>query len=259
MSGVALPLTYTSSPAYAQQISASFLTILGLNGTDYDTVHDRLVQMPIGEIYNASYLLTRQTFVTFLPVQEYELPGVTAIIADDPETLLAKGYGDDIPLVAGFTSSESETMRPRLIDIDVVGKYIENPLTIVNPHSLFTLPQNETVEIAEKIGEKYYGGEPDIDKYIKQLSDSSFAYSTLKFVRDRSARGGAPVYFYKYSYEAEQSIIQLAFDIKFSGAGHIEDMFDVFKVNSFSGLDSAVDENMRQWMTYLLANFVRTG
>lgn len=259
MSGTAIPSYYTTSPAYAQQMSAAFLTILGLNGTDYDSVHDRLVQMPINELYNASYQLTRHAFFTFLPVQESVLPGVTNIIADDPVTLLSNGYGDDIPLVVGFTSSECESFRPRVIDIDVVGQYLANPLTAVNPHSLFTLPYNETKVIAERIAERYYGAEPTIDKYIKLCSDSLFAYPTLKFIRDRSARGGTPVYLYKFSYEAEQSIIKLAFDLEFSGAAHIEDTFNIFKVNSFSVPRNAADDSMRKWMSHLFANFVHTG
>lgn len=257
MSGTAIPSFYTTSPAYSQQVTTAYLTLLGINSTDYDAVHDQLVQMPLEVLNNASGVLLAQLGVTsFVPVVETQIPGVTPILEDDPETLIAKGNGNNITLVVGFTSDECEANRPRLTEINAVALYQANPLAGLNPHLVFTLPANVTAEMAKRVGERYFSDSVvTMDKFIKLCTETYFAYPAIKLARARRANGGAPVYLYKYGYEAEYSVFKIARNLTYTGAGHAEDLNRVFKVNSLPLPNSASDSKMTERMSDLVANF----
>lgn len=260
MSGTAIPSYYTTSPKFTQQVTDSYLTILGLNGTDLDTVHDRLVRMPIEVLHNASGLLLAQFGITtFVPVVESPLPNVTAMVTDDPEILIANGNGNDIPLVIGFTSDECETNRPRLIEINAVELCNSNPLMALSPHLIYTLPLEMTSAMAEKVSARYFGGEATMDKFISLCTDTYFKYPALRVARARAAGGGAPAFLYRFGYEAEQGPFRQAFNLSFAGAGHAEDLTHVLKVNSWPLEETSLDNSMKEWLSDMVANFVKKG
>ncbi|XP_028171874.1 juvenile hormone esterase-like [Ostrinia furnacalis] len=116
MSGVAIQGFYSQSPVHAQQVAALFLSALNISSTDYDEVHDQLVELPIDILIVASRVVLDQTGLnSFVPVVETPFANFTTILSEYPETLQANGNGKHIPLVIGFTSDECEMIRPRLV------------------------------------------------------------------------------------------------------------------------------------------------
>ncbi|XP_063831173.1 juvenile hormone esterase-like [Ostrinia nubilalis] len=258
MSGVAVQSFYSASPVYAQQVAALFLSALNITSTDYDEVHDQLVELPIDVLKAASRVVLDQTGLTsFVPVVETPYANFTTILSEYPETLQANGNGKHIPLVIGFTSDECEMIRPRLSELNVVATIQENPLIGLSPALLYSLPSNVTAEMATKVLARYFNGTPTMDEYIKLCSETLIQYPAIKLAQARAASGGAPAFLYKYAYEAEYSVIKEALNLTYSGAGHTEDFNRIFKVNSWPVPASVADEAMTGWMTDILETFIK--
>ncbi|KAL4707350.1 hypothetical protein ACJJTC_005279 [Scirpophaga incertulas] len=261
MSGTAIQSYYTASPKFTQLVTSSFLSLLDLGSVSHEEAYDRLVEMPFDVIMNASTKLLAQFGVTtFVPVVESKYPNVTAIIEDDPEVLLEKGYGKDIPLVIGFTNVECETSRYRLADIDIVNRYNENPSIGLSPHLLFTKPSDEIRNMSQKVSLRYFNGKPaTLDEFIKLCTETYFQYPALKLARLRAASRGAPVWLYKFAYNADYSALKISKNMTYVGAGHSEDMTTLFKTNSLDVPHSNNDKKMIKTLTDLLVSFVKNN
>ncbi|CAK1583915.1 unnamed protein product [Parnassius mnemosyne] len=262
MSGTAIPTFYTTSPAYAKFIANMFLSQLSINTTEPEEAHRQLIQIPIEKIMNANSLLIDQMgLTTFLPVVENHFPGVTTIIDEDPEILMAQGRGKDTPMLVGFTTAECESFRPRFEQIDILTRLNENPLLMISPNVIFNTPTSDLLNIAKRVEQRYFNGLPSMDKYIKCCSDTYYIYPAFKLAQRRVAMDGAPVFLYQFSYEGEFNVIKEANGIKYKGVGHVEDLTYVFRVNSMLGSHisfppSNDDDMMKGWMTKIVRNFV---
>ncbi|CAK1547535.1 unnamed protein product [Leptosia nina] len=263
MSGTALPTFYSGSPIYAQFVANSFLTVLGINATDPEEIHDQLVSMPIEQIMQANQIVQDHIGITaFMPVVETAFPGVTTVLDEDPVVLVANGVGKDIPLLVGFTSSESETFRPNFERLDMLARVKGNPLALLPIDLIYKLPLKTALESADRIEKRYLNGQPTMDKYVQLTSDVYFKYPALQLAKLRmSMIDAAPMYLYQFSYEAEFNVIAKSKGIKYSGAGHIEDLTFIFKTNSMQDVKgylprSSVDTTMTIWMTMLVQNFI---
>lgn len=262
MSGTGISPFYSTSPAFAQFMSKGLLTILGITSTDPDDIYRQLIELPAEKLSEANkILLDNNGLTTFVPTVESPLPGVTTIIDDDPEVLVANGRGNNIPLIIGYTSAECETFRNRLEEIDLVKQIQENPTIIVPPKTLFTTPSKFLTDLAKKVDRKYYNGTINIDNFVKSCSDGFYKYPALKLAQKRAETGGAPVYLYRFAYEGQSNVIKEVTGLKYEGAGHIEDLTYVFKVNSVLNAPGAIpptvdDTNMKNLMTDFFVNFM---
>ncbi|XP_072929597.1 juvenile hormone esterase-like [Epargyreus clarus] len=260
MSGTAIPSFYTTSPAYAQFVSNVFLTGLGIDSKNPEEVHNQLIEMPLEKLMQVHNSIQDQFGISvFFPVVETPFPNFTTILTDDPETLLAKGEGKDIPLMVGFTNAECYSMLPRLKEIDIMSLIKTNPILIESPQLIYTKPQ-ASLDIARQIQARYFHGEPTIEQYIKSCTDSNFIYPAMKVAQIRAKVGGAPLYLYEFSYEGDFSVIKEANKINFKGAAHLDDVTYAFRVNSILGPDykaSRNDRNMQHWMVHFVKNFIR--
>ncbi|XP_028171865.1 juvenile hormone esterase-like isoform X1 [Ostrinia furnacalis] len=260
MSGVAVQSFYSASPVYAQLVAGFFLSALNITSTDYDEVHDQLVELPIDVLIAASRVVIDTTGLTsFVPVVETPYANFTTILSEYPETLQANGNGKHIPLVIGFTSNECETVRPRLVQVDIVAAIQENPLFVLSPELVYSFPSNVTAEMANKVLARYFRATPTMDEYIKLCTETLFQYPAIKLAQARAASGGAPAFLYKYAYEADYSVVKESLNLTFSGAGHYEDFFRIFKVNSWPVLASNADEAMTGWMTDIMETFIKNN
>lgn len=263
MSGTAIPTFYTTSPIYAQFVGQLFLTSLGINTTDPDEAHQRLAQLPIEQIMQVNQILQDQIGVTlFLPVVETSFPGVTTIIDDDPEILLANGTGKDIPLLVGFTNAECEIFRQNFENLDILARIKENPLLILPFDLIYKLPQTEALASAQTLEKRYFGGAPTMDKYLNACTDIYYIYPALKLAKIRmSMKDAAPMFLYQFSYDAVFNVFKKLKGLEFSGASHIEDLTFIFKTNSLQDEQgfyppAAKDHTMSMWMTTFVQNFI---
>nr|AAB96654.1 juvenile hormone esterase precursor [Heliothis virescens] len=262
MSGTGMSYFFTTSPLFAAYISKQLLQILGINETDPEEIHRQLIDLPAEKLNEANAVLIEQIgLTTFVPIVESPLPEVTTIIDDDPEILIAEGRGKNIPLLIGFTSSECETFRNRLLNFDLVKKIQDNPTIIIPPKLLFMTPPELLMELAKTIERKYYNGTISIDNFVKSCSDGFYEYPALKLAQKRAETGGAPLYLYRFAYEGQNSIIKKVMGLNHEGAGHIEDLTYVFKVNSMSEVlhasPSENDVKMKNLMTGYFLNFIK--
>lgn len=258
MSGTAVPTYFTPSPVYAQYVSGRFLSELSINGTDHpDLIHQQLVDMPLDKLMEVNAKLQDESGLgLFFPVVESPLPGVTTILDDDPERLISKGRGSNIPTLVGYTSAECEAFRPVFEKSDTLKGIKENALRILFPSVIFSLPQAAALEAAGKVEERYFNGSATMDKYIEMCSGAVFEYPALKVAQYRQLTGGAPMFLYQFSYDAEHSVLKKALRTNYKGAAHIEDLMHVFQVNSVPVLYSKRDEDMRQLITAYFVNFM---
>ncbi|XP_034833983.1 juvenile hormone esterase-like isoform X2 [Maniola hyperantus] len=262
MSGTGIRSFHTTSPVYAEIVANLFLSNLGLNATDPEDIHQQLVKMPLQDIMEANKLVQDTLgIIAFLPVVESPFPGFTTILDNDPEILVSKGYGKDIPLIIGSTNKECESFRPNFEKFDILSRIMENPTLILSPDLLFKVPPKVAVDMAKRTIKRYFNEEPTMDKYLKSCSDTFYVYPALKLAEKRALQHGAPVFLYQFTYTADFSAIKESKGLKFKGAGHVEDMTFVFRPNSMEGTKgfsppTPTDQLMAGWMTKFVKNFM---
>lgn len=264
MSGTGISSFFSTSPIYAQQASNLFLSLLGLNPkTPAAIIHQHLIEMPIEKIHEASKaILNTFGLINFVPTVEKEFPGVTRILDDDPEVLVAKGRGKNIPLIVGFTDIECEVFRKRLDDFDIALKITENPVLTVPANTVFSTLPDSLPDIAKRIDQKYYNGNVTTDGFIKYCTDGLYKYPAINLAQKRAVSGGAPVFLYRFSYDGDYSALKDALGLTYKGAAHIEDLTYLFRVNSVLGTHASFppkerDDYMKDWMTTFATNFMQ--
>ncbi|XP_049877839.1 uncharacterized protein LOC126375040 [Pectinophora gossypiella] len=259
MSGTAIPAFFTTSPLYAQYMANAFLTGLGITSTDPDDIHQQLVKMPLEKIMWMNKLLIDQNgLVVFYPVAEAIHPGVKRILSDDPEILIQNGVGKEIPLLVGFTDVEAESFRRRFEELDMVSRIDNNPLLVLSPTVIFSLPQEVAFARAKKVKQRYFDSTPSMDQYVKLATEYYFQYPALKLAEYRQ-RSGTPVLQYQFSYNADYSPLRTALHLNYTGAGHVDDMTYLFHCNSVRVPKSDRDEYMKRLMNYRVVGFMRNN
>ncbi|XP_047994239.1 juvenile hormone esterase-like isoform X2 [Leguminivora glycinivorella] len=261
MSGTAGSGFFTTRPSYAQNVKESFLKVLGINSTDADEIHRQLVALPAQALVDAnSVLLASSGFVVFSPVVESQFNGVKRILDNDPDVLVGLGRGSQYTTLLGFTNNECASFRHRLDEVDIIGTIKKNPITILPAKLMYSVsPARQAVD-AQKMMDRYFDGNPSMEDYIPACSDSFFIYPTLKLAKARSMIG-APLYLYKFSFSSSFVPVKRAFGIDYGGAGHMDDLSYVLRVNSMlkDTMLNPRDEEMKDWMTRIVAKFVVCG
>ncbi|XP_013197467.1 juvenile hormone esterase-like [Amyelois transitella] len=268
MSGVGLPIFFSSAPTFAQFAATTFLSAMKINSTDPEAIHQQLIDAPIEQIMEVNgFMLEKFGLTTFTPVVESPHPGVTTIIDADPTVLVTKGRGKNIPMVVGFTNVECETFRQRFEKVDIITRIKENSILVVSPHLIYTTPLTVLPGLAGEIQARYFNGTVNLDKFVRLCTDQYFKYPALKLASLRRKTGGAPLYLYEFSYDDDQSVLKEGWGISYTGAAHIEDMTYVMRTNSIVGNESLYSAlkkedrrtKMKDWMTTLFTNFVQTS
>ncbi|XP_022817425.1 juvenile hormone esterase-like [Spodoptera litura] len=263
MSGSAIPAYYTVSPIYAKQSATRFLTILGINSTDPDLIHDRLVKTPLEDILNANSVYQYEGgIVSFVPVREDKQLGLERIVDDDPITLMEQGRGKEYPMIVGFTTNECEFIKRRLLYIDILGRIKANPLVILRAEIPFTTLPNVALSLANKVIDWYFHGELNMEDYLEVCRDTLFMYPAFKVVEWRARlHDAAPVYLYQFAYEADFSTVKAGLNLQYNGTAHVEDLTNIFRGNAI--LDDGQtfppvsrDDSMKDWMTQFVVDFM---
>ncbi|CAH0690424.1 unnamed protein product [Spodoptera exigua] len=262
MSGTASSSFFSTSPAYAQHINNIYLQLLGITSTDPEDIHRQLINLPAEKLHDANTkLIDMLGLVTFGPIVESPLPGVTTIIDDDPDILLSKGRGKNIPLIIGYTNAECETFRNRFETFDLVKKIASQHFLVVPPKLLFTTPPQLWANLATRMLGRYSNGRINLDGFVKSCTEGFYEYPALKLAQKRAEVGGAPVFLYLFTFESPTSIIKEIAGANYRGAAHIEDLTYVFKANSVLGgreapAQSLEDLRMKNFMTDLFVQFM---
>ncbi|KAG6442067.1 juvenile hormone esterase [Manduca sexta] len=263
MSGTSSSAFFTTNPVFAQYINKLFVTNMGITATDPEEIHQKLIEMPAEKLNEANrFLLEQFGLTTFFPVVESPINGVTTILDEDPEQLIAKGRGKHIPLIIGFTDAECEIFRRRFEQIDIVSKIKENPGILVPLSVLFSSAPDTVAEITKAMHEKYFKNSVDMEGYIELCTDSYFMYPAISLAIKRARSNGAPVYLYQFSFDGDYSVFRDVNHLNFEGAGHIEDLTYVFRTNSMLGGHASFpphdkDDHMKYWMTSFITNFMK--
>ncbi|KAI5634575.1 carboxylesterase family domain-containing protein [Phthorimaea operculella] len=262
MSGTALPLFYTTSPAFAKYAADSFLKALNITATDPDEIHQQLAQMPLDAIMAVNKALQDASGIAFFfPVIESPLPGVEAVLPEDTQTLLKNGRGSDIPLLIGMTNMEAESFRKRFSEIDIVERVKKLPTLVLSPQVLFSVAPDIALERAKEVSGKYFAnGIPTMDEYLKLSSEQYFQYPALKVAEYRAKTGNNNTYMYEFAYNSDDNPVRRALGLNYTGgAGHVEDMTYMFNVNSVKVPRNSEDEQMKHLMNDYVVNFIKTG
>ncbi|XP_041968873.1 juvenile hormone esterase-like [Aricia agestis] len=265
MSGTAVPSFYTTSPMYAKLVAGLFTAALGINDTDPEEVHRRLVALPLDALMAANARVQDLIGVTaFMPVVEAEHGGVRRILDEDPETLLLRGRGSGVPLVIGHTSRECETFRPVFEAIDLMTRLKANPTLLLSPDLIYKTTPNVSLDLAKEVERRYFAGAPTMDEYLRACSDTYYVYPALKVADIRQRTGGAPAYLYDFSYESACGVIRSAFHLNFTGASHMEDLTFVFKPTAYRPsppctASAGPDYQLSECLTTIFNNFMYCG
>ncbi|KAL4720272.1 hypothetical protein ACJJTC_002866 [Scirpophaga incertulas] len=263
MSGNGISGFLSSTPAYKKVIRNLFLEKMGLNpDEDPEELHRQLVKAPVENILRANEeLMNLFGFVTFAPVVENSFDGITPMLDDEPEALVDRGRGGSIPLLMGFTDSEAETFRPRLTELDIVGRLEATPSAAVPARLAYQTPEQMMPDVINLLHRRYFSNGVDMDSYIRLCSDTFFIYPTLKLLVKR-VEAAQPTRVFRFSYVGQRSALRVAWNITFSGAGHAEDLTYIFRPNSVFAPDEQLPEEdleMVDRMTDLVTNFVKYG
>ncbi|KAH9642314.1 hypothetical protein HF086_009678 [Spodoptera exigua] len=263
MSGSAIPAFYTVSPIYAKQAATRFLTILGINSTDPDLIHDKLVRTPLEDILNANTVFQYESgLATFVPVREDQRLENERIVDDDPITLIEQGRGKEYPMIVGFSNNECEFFKRRLLYLDILGRIKANPLLILRLEIPFTTLPNVALALANKVIDWYFHRKLNIKDYLEVCRDTLFMYPAFKVSEWRAKmHDAAPVYLYQFAYEADFSAVKAGLNLEYNGTAHVEDLTNIFRENallddrqSFPPVNR--DDSMKDWMTQFVIEFM---
>ncbi|XP_028171864.1 juvenile hormone esterase-like isoform X2 [Ostrinia furnacalis] len=261
LSGTGNSEFFSTSPAFAQLAAGLLLGKLGVPA-EPEEAHRRLVAAPLPALMAAhSELLELFGLSVFAPVVEAPHPGVI-VLDEDPDVLIAKGRGRDIPHLIGFTSAECETFRPRLRDINIEKMIAGTEAVLLTPKLTYQTPPATAPSLIAAIQREYFNESISIERFIAYCSDAYYAYPAMKLAERRAAAGRT--YLYRFAYPGQRSPVKEALQLNFTGAGHIEDMTYVFRANAVLGPPAARepgaggrDDEMRARMTDYLVNFMR--
>ncbi|XP_011557003.3 juvenile hormone esterase [Plutella xylostella] len=265
MSGAAARGFVASSPVYAAFAAETFLQMLGVNGSDPEQARRELQAAPAERLHDVAALLQDLFGLSvFYPVVEAPHAGVEPVLDDDPEALVSKGRGSDIPLMIGFTENEWESFRPRFVEISIVDILQMKEEVLLPPGVLYKSDPKDLKSKLDLVKARYFpNNETTLDEFGQLLTESYFQYPALFTAQRRLALGGAPAFLYQFSYRGEHRAIENQ-GFQYGGAVHLEDVLYVFKVNSKAQipdekLQDSTDSKMQHWMTMLFTDFMRTG
>ncbi|CAG9789555.1 unnamed protein product [Diatraea saccharalis] len=265
MSGTAFSGFISTSPSFATTINKLFLPMLGIDPElPDDEIHYRLIETPIDKIMAANkQLLDIFGLTTFVPVVESPLPGIQAVLDNDPEVLVDSGRDSRVPLLIGFTDEECESFRQRFQEVHIIEQLEKSPSLAVSPRLTFKAGEKLPI-ITEAINARYFNGTVDMDRYIRLCTEQYYKYPPLKLVKKRSL-AAAPTFLYRFSFGGSPSIWKVGRRMEYSGASHVEDLTYVFRTSQLGPLAddelSAHDDNarIRDSMTDHVVNFMRYG
>lgn len=250
---------------YARDAAALFLRELGINATDPVRIHRELVRTPLLRIMHANSVAQFKTsFITFPPVVEKKFPGCTRVIDDDPINLIAMGRGRHYPTLMGFTNNEMGFAEVLMLRKGLMERLKVDPTADVSLRHVYSLPNSNVSRIGQQIWQRYYKGNPTLKGVLKYYTDMYFKHPVLKTAQWRAAMGGAPLYLYKFAYEAEDSLVKRGFWTDYSGAAHFDDYLCIFRPNSILDKEcfyppKCEDDNMRFYMVDMVTNFMYCG
>ncbi|XP_026282212.1 para-nitrobenzyl esterase-like isoform X2 [Frankliniella occidentalis] len=189
-----------------------------------------------------------------------------AFLTANPNDLLQKGEFNRVPLMVGMNNQEGSLVIPMLTD-EELQNMAENPVRFVPDAMQKKLDEGGRAELAKKIVDLYFKGQPVAEATIPQLielfGDETLAHGINVGTRwhVKHATPEAPVYVYLFTMDAFGGVSWLLGAEKIiKGAGHGDDLSYVFQPHLLDGLevpDQAKLDQGRARMTQLISAFVK--
>uniref|UniRef100_A0A1L8D6R0 Carboxyl/cholinesterase-020a n=1 Tax=Plutella xylostella TaxID=51655 RepID=A0A1L8D6R0_PLUXY len=260
MSGVAYPAFFTTSRVYSDVLAYSYLSLLGIRTEDPEVIQRDITAASVSRSLAVTKILQEMTLLgSFYPIVEKKIEGVKRLVDKDPDVLLGKGRGKDLPMLIGFTAAECETFKPNFIESDIVYKVPDTLILTVPICALFMSSPSEIFKKNDTLVKKYMLDKPRLLGLVQLCSESLYSYPALYTALRRAEMNAADTYVYKFEYEGSTRPLERP-GFPLNGVGHGEDLLYVFKPNSKATVPWAPqDKRMREWMLNFFAHFIKDG
>lgn len=171
--------------------------------------------------------------LSFSPVVENNLPGITPFITRSPGEILESGEFKKVPTITGLVEHEGLVFRTveftDQIDVDAIAKNLIPDLKRFVPDELSEkYGENGTDFIVNKIKEYYFLNTENIsDNFTDLLSDFAFVRGAISSVR-QLAKHSPPTFFYRFSYSGSVNLCRLTCDFDYTGTAHDDELAYMF-------------------------------
>lgn len=229
---------------------------LGCESSDVSDILEFLSTTPVIDIVEATERVfpfndNIKKFTNFFcPVVEKEFPGVEAFMTEPLINILTSGRAADVPLMIGSTTLEFA------IDLgaDDLQMFIPKDLNIER-----NSPQ--ALEVAEKIKEIYFKGDPTSSDRCQLASDLLINMDIHRYIQYLLNVKNKPIYYYKFDYVGGLNIYDSVLrNVDLKHAGHSDELGYLFRNDNQKEIElSPQDEKMRERMVRLWTNFAKSG
>ncbi|XP_011494689.1 PREDICTED: venom carboxylesterase-6-like, partial [Ceratosolen solmsi marchali] len=160
-------------------------------------------------------------------------------INESPAEIITSGKAQDIPWITGIVSEEGLYPVANFISKDNHLKYLNDNWELVAPYLLDynnTIPKDRHFEISKLIREHYFGSKSIDAESVRSLTymvgDRLFVVNSEKVARMQAKFNKSPVWFYYYSYRANQSFSDVMSGTKENyGVSHADDVLLVLETS----------------------------
>jgi carboxylesterase type B len=192
---------------------------------------------------------------------------VEAFLPDEPLNLIRSGRFNQVPFISGYTDAECVVMLREVLINPWLFPSINNNRYLLVPYTWNLAPGSQAARaVADELYSFYFGDRVLTNELRMEwatfLTDAMFAHGIDTHVRLHSERQAPPVYYYKFGFEGDLSLLKgLLLLSEFPGAVHGDDLFYMFSITNIPPplLPSNDAIQARRRMVRLWTNFARTG
>ncbi|XP_011690508.1 PREDICTED: esterase E4-like [Wasmannia auropunctata] len=210
------------------------------------------------------------------PVVEPEVHGVERFLPEQPNDLIRKGQFHKVPLIAGVTKNEFDSVaafvkKQHELGNDSMVDDLNNDWYRLAPiNFLYDRDTPRSRHISTELRKFYFGDKPvgpdTYDGFAHMNSDGIVIYPMHRSVRLIAENSNQPVYYYMSSYQGRYSFAMWNKTTPY-GVVHHDDLQYLFVMNAtfFGTVKIPYFENdapeilMVELMTSMWSNFVQTG
>ncbi|XP_043518136.1 juvenile hormone esterase-like [Frieseomelitta varia] len=246
---------------------------LGESSTDPETVVEFLRTIDVQKLVATERkLLTPQEryvlYTTFGPGIDAKSPN--PFIPQHPVEMSKAGV--KVPLLVGFNANEGSFF------LNSTGQYScgsAEAIRNVNENFELAIPEQTKAYLKKEgisssdLKRLYFGnesiGEKTMQKYADYLTDIMFIKAIHHIVNIQMKNSTHPTYFYKLSYETNEPLIRMLFNITLPGTTHAEDLQYLFysKLAKSAGIKEyevgSEDFRIMEYLTQMWTDFAKTG
>lgn len=244
-----------------KSVALELAKICGIDRNTTD-VGQFLRSLPEKELLNGTIgSLAGKIRLSFSPVIENNLPGITPFITRSPEEILNSGEFNQVPTITGLVEHEGLVFRTvefmDLVDADAIANNLIPDLKRFVPDELTKkYSENGTEFIVNKIKQYYFPNTDNIsDNFTDLLSDFAFVRGAIPSVQ-QLAKHSSPTFFYRFSYSGSVNLCRLTCDFNYTGTAHDDELAYMFYMEGdgigdipLSNTDELVSKRLLQMWT----------